>query len=79
MSLYLDSLRDGTSGVETSDILQLRAMYVLARSDPGMKDLLDRAREFYILKGSPSMSELLQAERKKQEGVEALRYMLGGR
>jgi len=48
---------------ESSTILQLRSMNVMARFDPGMKDLLDRVKEYYALKGSPSLREVIQQEK----------------
>ena len=34
-------------------LAELKGMSQLAETDPGMEDLLNRAREYYILKGSP--------------------------
>lgn len=59
-----ENLPDYTNRPQNTEILNLRAMAQMAYDDPGMKDLLDRAKEYYALKGSPSLREVLKSQGK---------------
>lgn len=44
---------DRTDNAVELSLAMFKGMVSLAHADPGMKDLLLRAKEYYVLKGSP--------------------------
>lgn len=46
---------------------ELKAMIFLSERDPGMKDLLLRAKEYYELKGAPKTMDLLEIQLVEKE------------
>lgn len=45
---------DRTDNAVEMSLSMFKGMVSLAHTDPGMKDLLLRAKEYYILRGSPA-------------------------
>ena len=56
-------LLDNNELIDIASLIELRAMLVMSRTDPGMHDLLSKAKEYFILKGKPSLEEAIQQQK----------------
>jgi hypothetical protein len=54
---------DESELIDIASLIELRAMLVMSRTDPGMHDLLSQAKEYFVLKGKPSLEEAIRQQK----------------